>query len=287
MNRNVVDSAISLLRDDVIYYCFTKEHFVENHLNLFLDVKNNNNGKFEKESKLYIFYTLFDMDMKLLNTDDKAMCNSKSDKLDKMICKVEHLLKNIREYLTDFDLDIKNALDYLIYWLYGQLNEIGHNVNDINSFHTKVINYFNTKFPELKDELNKKYIKSYNIKVLKNKKELYDFLNYYIYIKDRVNKNRNNEEYCNYIVYIFKLYKEIHDDYNSMNSGWYDDEIKLFKDKISGVDNEINLLIKKCPLINSNLIFEEYNKSTRLIELEKSKEEGEKNFKSIKTILQV
>ncbi|KMZ88458.1 hypothetical protein PVBG_05416 [Plasmodium vivax Brazil I] len=260
MNRNVVDSAISLLQGD---------------------------GQLGIKSKLYIFYSLFDTYMDPWDTGEKAKCNSKSEELDKMWCKIEYSLKGVREYINVFHVDIKNAADYLIYWFYGQLNKMDYDVNNINSFHNKVTNYFNTKFPELKDQLNKKYIKSYNIKVLQNKKELYDFLNYYKYIKDMLNQNRNNQKFCNYVVYIFKLYKEIHDDYNSMNSGWYDDEIKLFKDKFNGVDNEINLLVEKCTHINSNLIFYKNDKSTRLIEHEKSKEKVEKTFESIKTIPQV
>ncbi|VUZ93687.1 PIR protein [Plasmodium vivax] len=257
MNRNVVDSAINLLPGY---------------------------GNFGIESQLYIFYSLFDTYMDPWDTGEKAKCNSKSEELDKMWCKIEHTLKDIKEYITDFHVDIEKTLDYLIYWFYGQLNKIDHNVNNINSFHSKVTSYFNTKFPELKDKLNKKYIKSYNIKVLQNKKELYDFLNYYKYIKGMLNQNRNNQKFCNYIEYIFKLYMEIHDDYNSMNSGWYDDEIKLFKDKFSDVAKEINLLVAKCPLINLNLIFDKNNKSIRLIEQEKSKKKVEKTFESIKTI---
>ncbi|KMZ89800.1 hypothetical protein PVMG_06295 [Plasmodium vivax Mauritania I] len=100
-----------------------------------------------------------------------------------------------------------------------------------------------------------KYIKTFNLDVLKNKRDLYDFLEYYDHIKDispQIYK-QNNEEYCKYIRYILNLYRNLEEEYKERELPHiYEEELSLFRNKFSK-DNELSSIKSKCN-INDSII---------------------------------
>ncbi|KMZ88784.1 hypothetical protein PVBG_05696, partial [Plasmodium vivax Brazil I] len=138
-----------------------------------------------------------------------------------------------------------------------------------NSNLYKFYNHFNIKIDDSYDSYQKlvkdkdkdihicksKYIKTFNLDVLKNKRDLYDFLEYYDHIKDispQIYK-QNNEEYCKYIRYILNLYRNLEEEYKERELPHiYEEELSLFRNKFSK-DNELSSIKSKCN-INDSII---------------------------------
>lgn len=136
--------------------------------------------------------------------------------------------------------------DYFMYWIYGKVTD--SNKDGLGTY---------LFFSNLKDLLEKdiaknkhkeKYLRIYDRRVLKKKKDLFDFLEYYYFLKSKLTANINKEEYCKYIEYIFELYKAVDQDHIAKAHKWYEEELELFKNKfaLEGT-NELNLLDIQCP----------------------------------------
>ncbi|KMZ76773.1 hypothetical protein PVIIG_06575 [Plasmodium vivax India VII] len=81
-----------------------------------------------------------------------------------------------------------------------------------------------------------------------NKRDLYDFLEYYDHTKDIFSRiyKRNNEEYCEYIMYILKLYHKLEEEYKERGlSHIYDRELNLHRNKFSKVQ-ALSSIKSKC-----------------------------------------
>ncbi|SCA60540.1 VIR protein [Plasmodium vivax] len=98
-----------------------------------------------------------------------------------------------------------------------------------------------------------KFIKTFNLDVLKYKRDSYDFFEYYDYIKNILSRRyqQNNEEYCDYINYIFKLYHKLEEEVGQRGLPHiYERELNLFRNKF-GNDNELSSIKSKCNINNS------------------------------------
>ncbi|GAB69722.1 hypothetical protein PCYB_004710 [Plasmodium cynomolgi strain B] len=99
---------------------------------------------------------------------------------------------------------------------------------------------------ENKYKCNDKLLPILDVTLLKNKSALYNFLNYYDSMKAAFNAETfNRGKYCEYIIYIFKLYLKIQEEYNLKPILAYSDEIEMFQSKFSDT-NELNFLKTKC-----------------------------------------
>ncbi|GAB69468.1 hypothetical protein PCYB_002170 [Plasmodium cynomolgi strain B] len=100
----------------------------------------------------------------------------------------------------------------------------------------------------------KNVIIEFDKKLLKIKKELYDFSEYYDYVRNKLSSEiHNNKEYCEYTKYIFKLYNKLNEEYKERGlSHRYEKELIFFNDKINK-DSMLTLLKSKCNIDDSLL----------------------------------
>ncbi|KMZ78184.1 hypothetical protein PVIIG_04958 [Plasmodium vivax India VII] len=176
--------------------------------------------------------------------------------IQKICCNFEEITKKWEQNCSKFSLSPINCNYYFIYWLYGKIND--------SKCNNELINYFYRKLKstgECNSRVNtcvKKYSYIEDINVLKNKKELNDFTQYYNAIKNVLNRDvlSNKDKYCKYISYIFNLYEKIHKDHNALYSGYYDEDIKRFKTTFSKVKDEVNFLQPKCSELQVDLVFD-------------------------------
>ncbi|SBS90582.1 PIR Superfamily Protein [Plasmodium ovale curtisi] len=234
MDKNIVEKVLKLLDKDII------------------DDKNG--------SKLYMFYNYFDMD--IYSNERNVLCKGENitdpailtvcRKLDKIFEDWEDILK----FAESVNVDKKMCCVYLIYWLHSQVKDINFDYLSINFLYNKLSIFFETNFKNEKDNYAKSFVKIYDRNVLRNKKELYDFLEYYKYLRLKLdNENSDNTVYCSYIEYIFDVYNKMDRDYNSKCSGFYG-EMVPFKEKFISDNNELNYIKRKCPIISKKLVTE-------------------------------
>ncbi|VUZ93891.1 PIR protein [Plasmodium vivax] len=178
--------------------------------------------------------------------------------------------------------DIKYCT-YMVYWLYGKIIDNKFNNSDIYWLYSNVLKLLETKcHKDIKSNIKKVY----NIKILKNKKELYDFLEFYDTIEGIVKQKEyaHIKDYCEYIKYIFNLFNNIHQDYNSIQSGYYDEEIKKFEEKFKNVEDKLSILSKSCSGDYLYSVFNKVNKTFQHLEQEKPKTNDKITFPSFNII---
>ncbi|KMZ82565.1 hypothetical protein PVIIG_02358 [Plasmodium vivax India VII] len=165
----------------------------------------------------------------------------------------------------------KKCCEYFNYWLYGMFKD-----RDIYDNIYKAWDSFFYKLPRKKTcYIKNKYI-TFNKGQFEMKKRLFDFLELYYLLKDKLSDDNNKKECCDYINDMFKLYKEME---NTSNKQIYKDEIFHFRSKFHGNYSELNFLNNKCPNKCLHLVFNSYNKTLCPFENEKSGIYGEMNEK--------
>ncbi|SBS93347.1 PIR Superfamily Protein [Plasmodium ovale curtisi] len=94
----------------------------------------------------------------------------------------------------------------------------------------------------------------FSIEELRNKKKLFDFLEYYNKIREKLKEdnNKKRKHYCDYIRSIFELYKDII--YNNALHE-YSEELWLLR-KTFFRNDELRFLKKKCPNMCLDLVFD-------------------------------
>ncbi|VUZ93692.1 PIR protein [Plasmodium vivax] len=203
--------------------------------------------KFTAESHLFRFYNK-------LNTfyekqEKSRVCNEKNN-IDIQLCRVTKEIMNnwddgILNLFNSHDINKPKLCDYTFYWLYGKLVEHNFNFERINSVYSELSSFMENKCFKKNDE-NFHIKKVYDLKALKNKKELYDFVEYYKIFKDKWNDGNgdNKNKYCKYTKYILEVFKEMG---KKKCSSIYEYEIKHFEKEIIDNGQEFLLKLKKCP----------------------------------------
>lgn len=216
--------------------------------------------------------------------EKSAVCDDGkiNDRTTIFVCrKLEKILKeweDVMVFANSISVDEKTSCDYLIYWLYDKVKNSGCDDSDIYLVYSKLSNLMESIcFKEKKDKYDRKFIKLYDRNVLKNKKELHDFLEYYNFIRPKLdNENLEKTVYCNYIEYIFGVYNKMHKDYNLKCTGLYE-EIIPFKQKFNNSSKELNYVKEKCQNISEKLVLEVKNEIICLSE-EQEKEKERKRI---------
>ncbi|SCO65764.1 Plasmodium vivax Vir protein, putative [Plasmodium vivax] len=235
--------------------------------------------------------------METFDKCDKRTDSSINDpKIRELLCKLENIIDvwdTISEILRHGGIINTKFCDFLIYWLYDKLKDINFSVVDVNNLYTKFRKKLNSDatkgkcFNFINEEYYRKYVKAYDKNVIKNKKELYEFLDYYNLIKSKLNSGtKNRDQYCNYIKYIFGVYTEMYNQCNSKGLKIYYKELTLFDDIFKKKNEELQFVEKNCPNRCLNLVFKANNKNLCPSTKEKPKEsvqESTKPFKIPKT----
>ncbi|SCA83425.1 VIR protein [Plasmodium vivax] len=177
---------------------------------------------------------------------------------------IENILDKWTEIIKGYKTDNNKHLYYLIYWLYDQVIKYS-NSNYFN------INWIYSKFQKLlekkslcvkKNEIcDRTFVKEFNVNALKNKKYFYDFSESYNFLKDILNNDTSDKQKkcCDYIRYIFDLYKKINEKYLKSAEGRFD-EINYFETTYKN-DYILDLIAKKCNVSEIKSIFTKNNEA--------------------------
>ncbi|KMZ87225.1 hypothetical protein PVBG_04010 [Plasmodium vivax Brazil I] len=210
-----------------------------------------------KASKLFKFYQLLDAE-KGTNNNNPAI-NDDYDGQKKHLAELENHLKNIYSkwdsICNSTDYDENKCSEYLKYWLYGKIAEKKLKFFRIRGLNKYLKELIKEKFDIINDDFDctKNFIKCAPIEVLHNKKLLYDFSEYYIYIDDESSKIEENTkgEYCKYITHIFELYDKLYEEDKQWDlSHIYENELNLFRTTFTN-ESVLSSLKSKCNIDNS------------------------------------
>ncbi|GAW79410.1 variable surface protein [Plasmodium gonderi] len=211
------------------------------------------NVKFFEKSELYKFYDIIDLSYEGHKSTIK--CNVIRDNNAIQICGyLEEIASSWNDKIVPIfcSKGINNfkCCDFLFYWLYGKFVKYNIKSSDINSIFDKFKTLFETQCYSANKE--RFYIKRvYDKKVLKEKKELHDFVEYYSTIKDLWNDEENeHKNYCLYMKHILQLYKKLKE---KKCSTLYKCEMEMLETKIIDDLTEFNFLKRQCSDISSDL----------------------------------
>ncbi|SBT82965.1 PIR protein [Plasmodium ovale] len=199
--------------------------------------------------KLNSFYELLTKHNANFTSNSCVPANKYPIKEETLICNLFEKVKSIldkldKTYAKSLNLSPDKTCNYLNYWLYDKLKNIDATPCDIEIFYFLWHQYV----MDNKDIINKcNNEKSYGFskKELGNKKKLFDFLEYYNEIKEKLKEdnNKNKKSYCYYIRSIFELYKYM---VHNNSSQEYTEELRLFRKSFLG-NKELHLLKNECP----------------------------------------
>ncbi|KMZ95688.1 hypothetical protein PVMG_05832 [Plasmodium vivax Mauritania I] len=148
-------------------------------------------------------------------------CTMKDTTILNICCNLKKILGGWNDICNGFNLDCEKCNDYFIYWLYGKIKNRDFSVDEIKNLYKELKKAWKIELPKGKCNIKHDYVVDKDI--IKNKKELYDFLEYYKFIKKMIeNKQPSSTDFCKYIWYAFEIYKKIHSNFNSYYSGYYD-----------------------------------------------------------------
>ncbi|KMZ88460.1 hypothetical protein PVBG_05418 [Plasmodium vivax Brazil I] len=237
--------------------------------------------EFKKGSNLFKFYEHF----KILNNvsyDSYINCFMSNDPKIKGNCQnVNQIIQKWKSLFETFQRTENNTSEkchYLVLWAYDRIKQCSSKAFCTSWFYSLLEEFWKDKKfchdVTQTNEFKKKYKKTFNLEILKNKRELYDFLEYFNNISSilKDNKSDKKQKYCKYVSDIFQLYKEI---IKKSCSGNYDYEIEKFQELVINKEEILNILKDNCPNHFQDVSFIK-NNSTKCI----SKESSNKNEES-------
>ncbi|SBT56954.1 PIR Superfamily Protein [Plasmodium ovale wallikeri] len=221
-------------------------------------------GITKKNSLLHNFYEKFSGAIKteynkyqacIKENEKKTGSQRKGDS--NVICNIDKQdalpLSELHEQFKSAHMSDSKTCDNLLYWMSDKIEECKYNNHC-------VIWLYNTfkKFWENSDCYKKKqdcvdnnciekFVIEFDEKVLKNKKELYGFLEVYNDIENNLNEENmeKKEIYCEYVKYIFDLYHLIYkEDIDNVHKKYYK-ELQLFQSAYKSSD-KLNILRSIC-----------------------------------------
>ncbi|CAI7719822.1 PIR protein [Plasmodium vivax] len=186
MADDVVKSALKLLKEDKI---------------------------FEKKRNTSTLYNLLDFVLGSYYTT-KTCKEIKNAKLRRICLDFEKNIDNWNDITKHFQYDHNISCHAAIYWLYGKLSETNPKHSELFELYTAFKTLLKKKcFDTTEDNFfYRKFVKSYDMKVLKNKKDLHDFLEHFDDIKKLMSKQiseENKKTYCGYLKYMADLYQKM------------------------------------------------------------------------------
>ncbi|KMZ77008.1 hypothetical protein PVIIG_06075 [Plasmodium vivax India VII] len=224
--------------------------------------------EFKKNSNLYKFYNHFNINIDNLYDYYKKCSNITESTLNNNCPTIKQVTKEWKNKFGNFSPHGKNVTErcyLLILWIYDRIKGCNSNNYCISWFYGLLENFWDESDCCNKEKVygkdkgkdkyicKNKFIKTFNLDVLKYKRDSYDFFEYYDYIKNILSRRyqQNNEEYCDYINYIFKLYHKLEEEVGQRGLPHiYERELNLFRNKF-GNDNELSSIKSKCNINNS------------------------------------
>ncbi|SBS89761.1 PIR Superfamily Protein, partial [Plasmodium ovale curtisi] len=259
MSEDIVDKALKLLEGD--------ESLHEN-------------------SVLHNFYKKFSTDIKNAYAQYEACKEEEKKKKEKekpiksiVTCSLEEdnisLNTNLENFKTSSIQD-NNRCDYLLQWMSNQIYECKNNTYCIIRLHNMFSKFWeNSGCCEKKEGSNKgnckeTFVIEFDKEIIKNKKELYQFMENYNKIENAIYKNMSvkKETYCKYLKYVFDLYHFMESEVNEHVYEKYKKVLKHFEntfrdeDKLSKLKTECkypNLSVMTKRELNNAILSSEVN----------------------------
>ncbi|SBT33393.1 PIR Superfamily Protein [Plasmodium ovale wallikeri] len=163
---------------------------------------------------------------------------------------------HIEDFKSAFKQESKRC-DYMLYWMSDKIAECKYNTHRIIWLYNMFKKFWDdtdcSKKKEdcLVDDCKEKLLVEFDAKVLKNKKELYLFVEHYNNIENTL-KNEKDEKkgtYCKYAKYIFDLYSFMVNEDKELAHNKYEKELKHFQYSFSD-ENKLNTLKTACKYQN-------------------------------------
>ncbi|VUZ99318.1 PIR protein [Plasmodium vivax] len=221
-----------------------------------------------EEANIFELYDKFNNEKNSSGTS--TICERKEheskidDNIYQLCRKIENIVRNWTQIMNGYKTNNYKHCNYLIYWLYDKVVKEGNS----NSFN---INWIYGKFQNLleknsfcairNEKCNRIFDKVFNVNTLKNKKYFYDISESYNFLKDILNGDNsdNQKKCCDYIKYIFGLYKEINEKPLKSAQGCFD-EINYFETTYKKKDI-LDLITNKCHISEIESIFTKNNEA--------------------------
>ncbi|SBT55826.1 PIR Superfamily Protein [Plasmodium ovale wallikeri] len=118
-------------------------------------------------------------------------------------------LGKLQEEFKSARTDDNNICDYLLYWMSDKIKECEFNTHCTIWLYNVFWKFWENSSCCEKDECKKMFVVEFDMKALKNKKELYEFLEHYNNIEKTLKEGNFeiNVTYCKYAKYMFDLYR--------------------------------------------------------------------------------
>ncbi|SBS84749.1 PIR Superfamily Protein [Plasmodium ovale curtisi] len=165
---------------------------------------------------------------------------------------IESSLGKLSEQFKSASIKDSTRCDYLLCWMSGKIDVCKNSTYCI----IRLLNIFskfweNCDCCEKKDgeekECKKTFVIEFDKEAIKNKKELYEFLDHYDIIENILNEEitEKKEIYCKYSKYIFELYSFLENEDNKRVHKKYEKELKHFQNAFKSSD-KLSKLKKAC-----------------------------------------
>ncbi|SBT73431.1 PIR protein [Plasmodium ovale] len=204
---------------------------------------------FQENSNLFKFYKKF---TEVINCTHETFkdCTTSSTHRDSNKCKIGENIKNgLSDKLKEFNPTVTNNCKHCDYFIYGI-----YAITEVCKSDRFCISWLYSNFDVFWKELsfctkkenngcNKNFVRAFD-NVLKNKLELYNFLEYYSIIRDKM-KGENSEKdlYCTYVEYIFDIYHSMMNEDYKREFQNYANELKLFQELFHGNSHLLELKV--------------------------------------------
>ncbi|SBT85050.1 PIR protein [Plasmodium ovale] len=221
---------------------------------------------FEKNSDLHKFHEEFSGVIEDAYGTYETCKNVTSDKIINS-CKVVENMNNIwngKEKRNKYITDDGKYCDYLFYWMFDKVEECKYNVACMIWLYNKFEEFWKgiSCCDKIKDDKCENFTREFDMKVLKSKKEIHKFVEYYNILENILMRENTEKKqlYCMYAKYMFDLYHLMNYEFEKRGFKKYEKELTLFKNKFEQ-SNKLSILKEKCN--NSDLSVtahrEEYN----------------------------
>ncbi|SBT84168.1 PIR protein [Plasmodium ovale] len=217
----------------------------------------------QKNSDLHNIYEEFSDVIKNAYTTYKE-CKKRNEKAEpsatKDICSIgenEISLSTYLEKIKSANIPAIKGCDYLLCWMSDKIDECKNSTYCI----VNLFNMFSKLWEESgccdknskgNENCKKTFVIEFDKNIIKNKKELYLFLDYYSKIENTLKKENSGKKniYCKYVKYIFDLYSLMDNEVNENVHKKYEKVLECFRNTFKDNDN-LSMLKSVCNYSNS------------------------------------
>ncbi|GAW79202.1 variable surface protein [Plasmodium gonderi] len=200
-----------------------------------------------KSTELIKFYNKLNEYLVNTKTHSENCADITDPKLNLLCLTVEKIFDNWNSICNLVASSKDKCYDYLNYWVYGKILEYDSGHLYIFQFYKRLKELLKKKVNVAQNDTYSKHFEQVTYRdTLRNKKELFDFAQYYDYIIKVITGEASGKEdqHCKYFMYILDIYSIIKNEYSQELSKIYNKEAKLLQSKLNAGNNLYSLLDK-------------------------------------------